>query len=264
MFNISEASTAKSLESTLDQLQDTILSGEQIKWALDLNDLNQSDAKAVYERLKVEKVTSKSDNSAKWQLVNYLSSFFWPSQTNSKLKEMFPRGIHFHSGQLEVLSVAKRSGYPMIFIPCDTARQHFVDSIILAKVLECSDIDRNLILAQEELQNASSLENSIKNISMIFQLLPDTVSDLNWAVQHTMLTHFLQNGQNLVINTSNTDKGQNLIVDVCSHLVEIVDGSVVSDVLIVPVSTSYDKPLKFFEKFDESQVMLKFDRKINE
>ena len=101
---------------------------------------------------------------------------------------MFPHGILYHPGQIQVLERCSKSKAPFLFLPVHKSP---LDSIVIKSVLEKTpsrhDLKTFLASRPKEIQLKPS-----------FQILDDSIEDIAWSVQQATISSIFVNHGNIL------------------------------------------------------------------
>jgi len=150
------------------------------------------------------------------------------------LSYMFPHGILYHPGQIQVLERCSKSKAPFLFLPVHKSP---LDSIVIKSVLEKTPSRHDL---------KTFLASRPKEIQLKpgFQILDDSIEDIAWSLQQaTVSSIFVNHGNILTFLESEVCKEgrPNLALDgtVLDHALQCIYDDVINDIQIVPVGISY-------------------------
>ena len=101
---------------------------------------------------------------------------------------MFPHGILYHPGQIQVLERCSKSKAPFLFLPVHKSP---LDSIVIKSVLEKTpsrhDLKTFLASRPKEIQLKPS-----------FQILDDSIEDIAWSVKQATISSIFVNHGNIL------------------------------------------------------------------
>ncbi len=160
--------------------------------------------------------------------------------THFVLKILFPRGILYHPGQLEVLERCAKSQVPFLFLP---AHKCNFDALLVKKVLSNSS-------KRHDLRTVIAI-NSSANISPkpSFEMVNAQLwqeDDTAWALQQTLVSRiFAQKSHILTLLEEKAVPCQdrpdlNLDTQLLDHAFQCIYDEVVRDIQVVPVSISFE------------------------
>ncbi len=158
------------------------------------------------------------------------------------LNGMFPKGILYHSGQLEVLETCSLQGHPFIFLPVNRSP---MDAQVLTEVLAMTKNRLDLATFYGQTPETKSKIWRWSDRQFNFLDRQDWTFHLGWSIQQATIQKLFANDKNLIAFLENdTDDGKpDLVLDntaVLQHAMECIEQKAVDDVLLVPVGISYD------------------------
>lgn len=156
------------------------------------------------------------------------------------LRLLFPRGIFYHPGQLEVLERCSLSKIPFLFLP---VHKSDIDEAVFQVALSMTKnrLDCSTFYARRHPSGSSSTGKGF-----VLQNHEDWSSqDVVWAVQQGLVATIFENNCHLMsFLEPSPGVRPNLALDkdVLDHALECMYGEKVEDIQIVPVGISYEVP----------------------
>jgi len=174
---------------------------------------------------------------------------------------LYPRGIVYHPGQLEVIARAMVSEDPMVFVPVETSS---LDLVIIQLVLMQLKISPVIVSTNDDKSHNSTTNNPLLSSfeTGSLQVLPWTDVDetndhfeYNWAVQSMTTEGLLKAGHDFILSLVSRSKptvkdcskrGDLLFLQILID--QIVNVGEVKDIVVVPVTVTKDDPVNIVGK----------------
>ena len=104
------------------------------------------------------------------------------------LSYMFPHGILYHPGQIQVLERCSKSKAPFLFLPVHKSP---LDSIVIKSVLEKTP-------SRHDLKTFLASRSKEIQLKPGFQILDDSIEDIAWSVQQATISSIFVNHGNIL------------------------------------------------------------------